>query len=113
MFKFVGAAAVVAAAYGIDGGVEVTAVMLASFATLFYAMAFRLFTGLSQAELVEDVDLLRMTTIYMIYLTSMVVVFKSDYYYIAIWSLPWLTIQTVINILSVLIKLDVIGIKRK
>lgn len=113
MFKFIGAAAVLAAAYGINGAMEVTVLFLASFATLFYIMAFRLFSGLSRAELVDDVDILKMSTIYMIYLTSAVVVFNGEYSYVALIAAPWLIIQGFINILSVLLKLGIVGINKQ
>ena len=113
MIKYLGAAAVLAAAYGIEGAIEVTSVTLALLASMFYFMTLRLFTGLSQATLVENVDVLKMTTIYMIYVTMTAVVFKSEYSYIALIAMPWIAIQTLINVLSVLIKLDIIGINHK
>lgn len=113
MLKYFGVAAVLAATYQVPYGLEVSASILSFFALLFYTMAFKLFTGLSQAELVEDVDILRMITIYMIYITLASVVFLSQYQYIAVFAMPWLIIQGMINALLVLIKLDIIGIKRK
>lgn len=113
MIKYVGAAAVLAAAYGIQGAIEVTTIMLVLFASMFYIAAFRLFVGLSQAALITNVDLLKMITIYMIYITMAVAVFMSPYSYIAIFAAPWLVIQTAINILSALVKVGVIGIERK
>jgi len=113
MFKFIGAAAVLAAAYGINGAMEVTVLFLASFAALFYIMAFRLFTGLSRAELVEDIDILKMITIYMIYVTAAVITFSGGYTYVALLAAPWLVIQGFINILSVLLKLGIVGIHRQ
>ncbi len=113
MIKYLGAAAVLAAAYGIEGAIEVTTVILALLASMFYFMTLRLFTGLSQATLVENVDVLRMATIHMIYVTMTTVVFMSEYSYIALIAMPWIVIQTIINVLSVLIKLDIIGINHK
>jgi uncharacterized radical SAM superfamily protein len=113
MLKYLGVAAVIAATYKLPYGIESAVTILAVLASMFYTMAFRLFTGLSQAELVEDVDILKMITIYMIYVTLAVVVFMSPFAYVTVFALPWLAIQTVINIISILLKLDVIGIKRK
>lgn len=113
MIKYIGAAAVLAAAYGINGALEVTATALVLLALIFYAMAFRLFTGLSQAVIVKDFDILRMLTIYMIYVTMLIVVFMSPYFYVALIAAPWIAIQTFINILSILVKLDIIGIEHK
>jgi hypothetical protein len=113
MIKYIGAAAVLAAAYGINGALEVTAAALVLLALIFYTMAFRLFTGLSQAVIVKDFDILRMLTIYMIYVTMLIVVFMSPYFYVALIAAPWIAIQTFINILSILVKLDIIGIEHK
>lgn len=113
MIKYVGAAAALAAAYGIDGALEVTAIALGLLAAMFYFMAMRLFTGLSQAMLLKDFDVLSMITIYMIYITMATIVFMSPYSYVALLAAPWLAIQTMINILSILIKLDIIGIEHR
>jgi len=113
MLKYIGVVAVLAATYQVPYGLEAAASILSLLALSFYAMAFRLFTGLSQAELVEDVDILRMFTIYMIYIALASILFFSQYQYVTVFALPWLGIQTVINTLSVLIKLDIIGVKRK
>lgn len=113
MIKYIGAAAALAAAYGIEGAVEVTAIALGLLASMFYFMTFRLFTGLSQAMLIKDFDVLSMITIYMIYITMATIVFMSPYSYVALLTAPWLFIQTGINILSILIKLDIIGIEHK
>ncbi len=115
MIKYICAAAVIAAAYGVTGAVEVTAVTLSALAAMFYFMTFRLFIGLSRAELVnpENLDVLKMAVIYMIYFTATVVVFYSPYSYIALLAMPWVAIQTSINILSVLIKSGFIGINHQ
>jgi len=113
MIKYIGAAAALAAAYGIEGALEVTAIALGLLASMFYFMTLRLFTGLSQAMIMKDFDVLSMITIYMIYITMAVIVFMSPYSYVALLAAPWLTIQTAINILSILIKLDIIGIEHK
>lgn len=115
MIKYICAAAVLAAAYGINGAVEVTTISLAMLATIFYMMTFRLFVGLSRAELVkpENLDVLNMAVVYMIYFTSTVVVFNSPYAYVAFLAMPWVAIQGLINLLSVLIKLDIIGINHQ
>lgn len=113
MIKYIGAAAALAAAYGIDGALEVTAIALGLLALLFYTMTFRLFTGLSQAMIMKDFDVLSMITIYMIYITMATIVFMSPYSYVALLAAPWLVIQTFINILSILVKLDIIGIEHR
>ena len=113
MIKYIGAAAALAAAYGIDGALEVTAIALGLLACLFYTMTFRLFTGLSQAMIMKDFDVLSMITIYMIYITMATIVFMSPYSYVALLAAPWLVIQTFINILSILVKLDIIGIEHR
>ena len=113
MIKYIGAAAALAAAYGIEGALQVTAIALGLLAAIFYFMTFRLFTGLSQAMLMKDFDVLSMITIYMIYITMAVIVFMSPYFYVALVAAPWLLIQTGINILSILIKLDIVGIEHK
>lgn len=113
MIKYIGAAAALAAAYGIEGALEVTAIALGLLASMFYFMTFRLFTGLSQAMIMKDFDVLSMITIYMIYITMAVIVFMSPYSYVALIAAPWLVIQTAINVLSILIKLDIIGIEHK
>lgn len=113
MIKYIGAAAALAAAYGIEGAVEIMVVALGLLAAMFYTMTFRLFAGLSQATVNGDPDLLHMATIYMIYITMAVLTFYSPYAYVALIALPWLVIQTAVNILSVLIKLDIIGIEHK
>lgn len=113
MIKYIGAAAALAAAYGIDGALEVTAIALGLLAFLFYTMTFRLFTGLSQAMIMKDFDILSMITIYMIYITMATIVFMSPYSYVALLAAPWLVIQTFINILSILVKFDIIGIEHR
>ncbi len=113
MFKYLAVAVVLAATYKLPYSVEVAVIMLSFFATTFYVMTFRLFTGLNTAQLSDDVDILKVITIYMIYVSLAVVVFLSQYQYIAILAMPWLGIQFVINALSILIKLDIIGIKHK
>ena len=113
MIKYIGAAAALAAAYGINGALEVTTIALALLASMFYLMTFRLFTGLSQAMIIKDFDVLSMITIYMIYITMATIVFMSPFSYVALLAAPWLAIQTLINILSMLVKLDIIGIERR
>lgn len=113
MIKYLGAAAALAAAYGIDGALEVTAIALGLLAFLFYTMAFRLFAGLSQAMIMKDFDILSMITIYMIYITMATIAFMSPYSYVALLAAPWLVIQAFINILSILVKLDIIGIEHR
>ncbi len=113
MIKYIGAAAALAAAYGIPGGLEVTIVALALLALMFYIMVFRLFSGLSQAMIIKDFDVLSMITIYMIYITMAVIVFMSPYWYVVLLCAPWLVIQTFINILSILVKYDIVGIEHK
>lgn len=113
MIKYLGAAATLAAAYGIEGALEVMVVAYATLACIFYAMAFRLFAGLSQAMITGTFDVLHMTTVYMIYVTMTALTLNSQYDYIAFMAMPWIAIQTVINILSVLIKLDIVGINHK
>lgn len=113
MIKYIGAAAALAAAYGISGALEVTVVALALLAFMFYIMAFRLFAGLSQAMILKEFDVLSMITIYMIYITMAVIVFMSPYSYVVLLCAPWLAIQTLINILSILVKYDIVGIEHK
>lgn len=113
MIKYIGAAAALAAAYGIDGALEITTIALAVLAGMFYFMAFRLFTGLSRAVVVQDADILAMMTIYMIYITMTIIVFVSPFSYVALLASPWLFIQTMINVLTILIKLDIIGIEHR
>lgn len=111
MIKYLGAAAVLAAAYGVEGAIEVTAVFLAVLASMFYFVATRLFIGLSQAMLTKDVDVLYMTMTYMIYITMAALVFVSPYSYVVFIALPWLVIQGIANTMSVLLKLDIIDIR--
>ena len=113
MIKYIGAAAALAAVYGIDGALEITVFALGLLAALFYSMAFRLFTGLSQAMIIKDFDVLQMITIYMIYTTMATIVIMSPYFYVALLAAPWLAIQACINVLSLLVKLDIIGIERR
>lgn len=113
MFKYLAVAVVLAATYKIPYSVEVAALILGFFATTFYAMAFKLFAGFNNAQLADNVDILKVITIYMIYVSLGAIVFLSQYQPIAFFALPWLGIQLVINILSILIKLDIIGIKHK
>lgn len=113
MIKIFGLAAVLAAAYGVEGGYEAAAIMLCFMASLFYLMAFKLFAGLSQAMVTGNVDILYMITAYMTYFTMAVVTFYGPYSYVALIALPWLTIQALINMLAVLIKLDIVGINPK
>jgi hypothetical protein len=111
MIKYLGVAAALAATYGIEGAIEVTTFFLALLASMFYFVAFRLFTGLSQAALSTDFDVLHMLMVYMIYITMATLVYMSPYSYIAFVALPWLIIQGSANILSLLVKFDIIGIK--
>lgn len=113
MLKYLGVAAILAATYGVTGGTESVAIILSLLALMFYIMAFRLFCGLSQATLVNDINILQVITIYMIYVTMGIITFMSDYSLVTYFALPWLAIQAAINILSILIKLDIIGIEHK
>jgi hypothetical protein len=113
MFKYLAVAVVLAATYKLPYSVEAAAAILSFFATTFYVMTFRLFTGLNNAQLSDDVDILKVITIYMIYISLGAIVFLSQYQYIAFFALPWLGIQLLINALSILVKLDIIGIKNK
>lgn len=113
MIKYIGAAAALAAAYGINGALEVTVIALGLLASMFYIIAFRLFTGLSQAMIIKDFDVLSMATIYMMYFTMAVIVFMSPYSYVALIAAPWLAIQACINILSILVKFGIIGIEHR
>jgi hypothetical protein len=110
MIKYLGAAAALAAAYGVEGAIELTAIALAALASMFYFLTTRLFIGLSQASLVKDVDVLYMSMVYMIYATMAALVFISPYSYVAFIALPWLVIQGIANMMSVLLKLDIIDI---
>jgi hypothetical protein len=111
MIKYLGAAAALAAAYGVEGAIELTAIALAMLASMFYFLTTRLFIGLSQASLVKDVDVLYMSMVYMIYVTMAALVFISPYSYVAFIALPWLVIQGIANTMSVLLKLDIIDIR--
>jgi hypothetical protein len=110
MIKYLGAAAALAAAYGVEGAIELTAIALAALASMFYFLTTRLFIGLSQASLVKDVDVLYMSMVYMIHVTMAALVFISPYSYVAFIALPWLVIQGIANMMSVLLKLDIIDI---
>lgn len=113
MIKYIGAATALAAAYGIEGALEAMVLCYMALAFIFYMMTFRLFIGLSQAMLSSSFDTLQMITIYMIYITMTVITFNSEYDYISYIAMPWIAIQTAINILSILVKLDIIGIHHK
>lgn len=113
MFKYTGVAAVLAATYNIQGAIELTALLLIALASVFYIMTFRLFCGLSQAALVDGANILHVVTIYMIYVTMAAVTYMGPYSYIALVALPWLLIQGCINILTILIKLEIVGVQRK
>lgn len=108
MIKYLGAAAALAAAYGITGALEVTMIALIVLASLFYVMAFNLFIGTSRSVIAGKTDVLHMITVYMIYVTMTTVVFMSDYSWVAFMALPWLLIQTGINIVSLLVKFEII-----
>ena len=113
MIKYLGVAAALAAAYEVELGIEATAFLLALLASMFYFVSVRLFTGLSQAALSTDFDVLHLVMAYMIYVTMAALVFMSPYAYVAFVALPWLVIQGSANVLSLLIKFDIIGIEDK
>lgn len=115
MIKYLGAAAVLAAAYGIPAALEVTVVATVLLSSMFYFVALKLFSGLSQSALMDgsDVDVLKLVMIHMIYITMFATVFMSDYTTVAVYAMPWLIIQSAINALVLLIKFGVIGIDTK
>jgi hypothetical protein len=113
VIKYLGVAAALAATYGVEWAIEFTAILLAILASMFYFIAGRLFTGLSQAALSIDFDVLHLLMVYMIYVTMTVLVFMSPYSYVAFVALPWLIIQGYANVLSLLVKFDIIGIEDK
>lgn len=111
MFKFIGVVAVLATTYQLPYALEVTASLLLIMCMIFYSLAFKLFVGLSQSALVEEVDILKVLTTYTIYVLMGVVTYQSQYYYIALVAAPWFIIQGLINALSILITLGFIEIK--
>ncbi len=113
MLKYLGVAAIMAATFNIQGGLELVVLILSCLAVMFYIVAFRLFTGLSQAVLIVDANILQVITVYMIYITMAIIAFKGGYQPAVYVATPWLVIQGIINILTILIKLDIIGIQRK
>lgn len=115
MIKYFGAAAALAAAYGIEGATEVTAAALIILSSIFYFIALKLFSGLSQSAITnsQDVDVLKLAMIYMIYVTMFATVYVSEYSNVAFYAMPWLIIQSAINTLVLLIKFDIIGIDTK
>lgn len=113
MLKYLGVAAILAATFNLPGGLELVVFIMSALALMFYIMTFRLFTGLNQAIISDDVNILQVITVYMIYITMAIVAFMGGYQLVVYVALPWLTIQVFINVLSILIKLDIIGIQRK
>lgn len=113
MLKYLGVAAIMAATFNLPSSLEAVVLILSLLATTFYIMAFRLFSGLSRAVLVDDANILQVITVHMIYITMAVIAFMGGYQIAVYIALPWLAIQGLINILTILIKLDIIGIQNK
>jgi hypothetical protein len=113
MIKYTGAAAVVAAAYGINGAIELTAILFTLNMCMFYFVITKIFIGLSQSLLSKDVDILYMTMIYMIHFTMGVAVWMSEYSYLALIGAPWMFINGISCLMSALYKMEVIDIKNK
>jgi hypothetical protein len=113
MIKLISVAAIMAATYHVQGAIEAVVVILSLLAFVFYTMAFRLFVGLSQAELISDANILQVVTVYMIYITMAIQAYMSDYTAVVYMVAPWLIIQALINVLTIMIKLEFIEIRRK
>jgi hypothetical protein len=109
--KYIGLITIVAASYKVEGAIELASFILAALAIIFYALSFQVFAGISKTSILKDFDVLRMITVYMINVTMMIGVFMSPYSYVAIFALPWIMIQTMINTLSLLVKYDIVGIR--
>lgn len=113
MLAYIGVAAIMAATLNVQGALELVVFILSSLALMFYIVAFKLFAGLSQSVMTDGVNILQVITIYMIYITMATVAFMGGYQLPVYVALPWLVIRGFINVLSILIKLDIIGIKHK
>lgn len=109
--KYIGLVTIVAASFKVEGAIELASFILAALSIIFYGLAFQVFAGLSKTAILKDFDLPRMITAYMINVTMLIGVFMSPYSYVAIFALPWMIIQTLINTLSVLVKYDIVGIR--
>lgn len=109
--KYIGLVTILAASFKVEGAIELASFILAALAIMFYFLSFQVFAGLSQTSILKDFDVLRMITVYMINVTMIIGVFMSPYSYVAIFALPWMIIQTLINTLSVLVKYDIVGIR--
>ncbi len=103
-------AAILAVSFNISSAPEVLALIVLGIAILFYGLMARLMVGLSQAELNHNVDIYKMLTSYLIQLAAVGIVFMGPYYYVSFIALPWITIATFSNILSVLAKLGYVEI---
>ncbi len=109
--KYLGLITILAASYKVEGAIELASFILAVLAIIFYGLSFQVFAGISKTSILKDFDMLRMITVYMINITMIIGVFMSPYYYVAIFALPWMGIQTMINTLSVLVKYDIVGFR--
>lgn len=108
--KYLGLVTILAASYNVEGAIELASFILAGLSVMFYVLAFQLFAGLSKTSILKEFDLSKMILGYMINITMLIGIFMSPYSYVAIFALPWIIIQTLINGLSVLVKYEIIGI---
>jgi hypothetical protein len=90
---------------------EIIAATLGLFSLVYYYTAFHLFIGLSEARLlVSKEDLQDSTASTMVHVVATIVLFYSQYQYVALFILPWISLAVATLIFSLLVYFEYIEI---
>jgi hypothetical protein len=111
IFVYIVLAAVVAASFNVPYSIEALALFVCINAIDFYYILSRVFVGIAGSTLNVGADIQKMLGFLFVNATAVSFVYVSEYSQIAYIAIPWISILLYTNILVLLVRLNVIGIK--
>jgi hypothetical protein len=111
LFVYVVLAAVVVASFNVPYSIEALALFVCFNAVDFYYTLSKVFIGIAESSLNVGADIQKMLGFFFVNATGVSFLYLSEYSQIAYIALPWISILLYTNILVLLVRLNVIGIK--
>lgn len=113
MLKYVSLALILGYTYlGIEWAPTVLAWMIGIFASIFYLLMFYLITGLKQSSLDPNFDIMGALTNRLVQAGSVAFLWLTGYQMVAIFALPWIVVMTLADLLSILVKKEIMEIHK-